>query len=56
MNEIERLLKNINTFIACGCLDEEMAVFAEENPNLIDLSELNDIMEDEISCMAENAE
>lgn len=56
MNEIEKLYKNINIFIMCDCLEEEMQVFAEENPNLNSLEELNEIMEDEILCMAENAE
>ena len=53
MTNLERLLRNIKVFIEAGVLDEEFAVFVEENPELHSLSELNQIMEDEISYWEE---
>jgi len=53
MTNLERLLRNIKVFIEAGVLDEEFAVFVEENPELDSLSELNQIMEDEISYWEE---
>jgi hypothetical protein len=53
MTNIERLLRNVKVFIEAGVLDEEFAVFVEENPELDSLSELNQIMEDEISYWEE---
>lgn len=49
MNEIERLLKNVKAFTEAGCLDEEMQAIADGNPGLDRLSELNDLMDDELS-------
>lgn len=49
MNQIERLFKNLKIFIEAGELDNEFAVFAAENPDCDSISELNQLMEDEIS-------
>ncbi len=53
MNEVERLFNNIKTLTECGTLVAESKVFAEENPELDSIGELNDIIEDEISCYSE---
>ena len=53
-NEILRLLKNIKIFLEPDTLDAEFKVFAAENPDLDSVSELNDIMEEEISYFPEN--
>ena len=49
MNQIERLLKNLKIFIEAGELDSEFDVLATENPDCDSISELNHLMEDEIS-------
>lgn len=60
MNEIERLLQNILALLTASngtskLLIDEFMVFAEENPNLYEISELNEIIESEMSYWAENA-
>jgi len=54
MNQIQRLFNNIKTYIEAGVLDAEFAVFAEENPNLDSIEELNEIMESEMSYGADD--
>lgn len=56
MNEVNRLFENIKTFMKCNCLDVEMDVLAYEYPNIDSICELNEIMEDEISRIAENCD
>lgn len=49
MTNIERLFHNLKIFIEAEVLDEEFAVFVQENPDLDSISKLNKIMEDEMS-------
>lgn len=49
ITEIDRLLKNLKILIKAGMLEGEFAVFSDENPNVNSISELNDIIECEIS-------
>lgn len=49
MTAIERLFHNLKIFIEAEVLDEEFEVFIQENPDLNSISELNQIMEDEMS-------
>lgn len=53
MNEIKRLYKNIKILVDTNMLEEEFEVFAQENPNLDSIKELNDIIETEISYWEE---
>lgn len=49
LTNLERLLSNIKIYIAAGVLEEEFAVFNSEYGDIDSISELNDIMEDEMS-------
>lgn len=55
-NQIKRLWENLKILNEAQCLDNEFEVFAEESPECNDISELNDIIESEISYWAEDAE
>lgn len=52
-NELLRLLKNLKTLIEIGVLESEFKVFAVENPELDSLTELNEIIESELSYWEE---
>lgn len=56
INQIERLFKNIMKYIEIGALEVEFEVFASENPSENHISELNEMMESELSCLADLAE
>lgn len=49
MNGLERLLSNIKIYQEAGVLEEEFQVFINEDPNLNSISELNELMETEMS-------
>lgn len=49
MNNLERLLSNIKVYQMAGVLEEEFDVFISENPEIDSISELNDLMETEMS-------
>ena len=50
MTDIERLFHNLKIFIEAGALDDEFAVFIQDFPDCESISELNEIMEEEMSC------
>ena len=50
MSEIERLYRNLKHYIEMDVLDDEFGVFISENPELDSISDLNEIMENEMSC------
>lgn len=50
MTNIERLFHNIKIFLEVGVLDDEFAVFISDFPQIENISELNEIMEEEMSC------
>lgn len=56
MNQIERIYRNIRIYIDQGALDDEFEIFAAENPDCDSISELNEIMESEMSYWAEDCE
>lgn len=49
MSHVSRLLKNLKIYIQTGVLEEEFEIFAQEYPELDSISELNQLMEDEMS-------
>lgn len=49
MATLQRLLSNIKIYQEAGVLEEEFQVFMDEHPNLNSISELNDLMEIEMS-------
>lgn len=56
MNEVSRLFENITKLIKCGCYEAEAETFANEYGSVTELSELNDLIEEELSLMGENEE
>lgn len=50
MNNLERLYNNLKVLIDTGAFEEEFKVFISENSDLNSISELNEIIETEISC------
>ena len=53
MTDIERLFHNLKTLIEAGVLDDEFSVFIQDNPEMDSISELNEIIEEELSCWEE---
>lgn len=49
MTPLQSLLSNIKIYQEAGVLEEEFQVFMEEHPNLDSISELDDLMEIEMS-------
>jgi len=48
-NQIERLYKNIKAYIEAGAIDSEFEAFAGNHPYCDSISELNEIMECEMT-------
>lgn len=55
MKQIERLYQNLKYFLQLECLDDEFETLIENDDGVETLDELSNIMEDELSYMAESA-
>lgn len=56
MTNLERFFHNLKTYIEADVLDDEFATFISEKPDIDSISELNEIMEDEMSYWGDYAQ